>query len=43
MFNARKINGKFIFDGDQVAIDGDRVSYESLCASCYLERKQGSS
>jgi thymidine kinase len=40
MFNARKINGKFIFDGDQVAIDGDQVSYESLCASCYLDRKQ---
>jgi thymidine kinase len=43
MFNARKINGKFIFDGDQVAIDGDQVSYESLCASCYLDRKQGKS
>jgi thymidine kinase len=41
MFNARRINGKFIFDGDQVAIDGDQVSYESLCASCYLDRKQG--
>jgi len=40
MFNGRKINGKFIFDGDQVAIDGDRVSYESLCAACYFE-KQG--
>jgi thymidine kinase len=40
MFNARKINGKFIFDGDQVAIDGDQVSYESLCAGCYFE-KQG--
>lgn len=39
MFNARKINGKFTFDGDQVAIDGDQVSYESLCASCYLDRK----
>jgi thymidine kinase len=43
MFNARRINGKFIFDGDQVAIDGDQVSYESLCASCYLDRKQGNS
>lgn len=40
MFNGRKINGKFIFDGDQVAIDGDKVSYESLCAACYFE-KQG--
>jgi thymidine kinase len=40
MFNARRINGNFIFDGDQVAIDGDQVSYESLCAGCYFE-KQG--
>ena len=40
MFNGRKINGKFTFDGDQVAIDGDKVSYESLCAACYFE-KQG--
>ena len=39
MFNGRLINGKFVFDGDQVAIDGDKVSYESLCASCYLQRK----
>jgi thymidine kinase len=42
MFNARKINGKFTFDGDQVAIDKDQVSYESLCASCYLELKKAS-
>jgi thymidine kinase len=39
MFNARLINGEFTFDGDQVAIDGDKVSYESLCASCYLEKR----
>lgn len=39
MFNGRLINGKFVFDGDQVAIDGDKVSYESLCAACYLQRK----
>ena len=39
MFNGRKINGKFIFDGDQVAIDGDKVSYESLCAACYFEKQ----
>ena len=40
MFNARMLNGAFTFDGDQVAIDGDKVSYESLCASCYLEEQQ---
>lgn len=40
MFNGRVHNGEFTFDGEQVAIDGDQVSYESLCASCYLEKKQ---
>lgn len=40
MFNARLKNGVFIFDGDQVAIDGVDVTYESLCPSCYFE-KQG--
>ena len=39
MFNGRLLNGKFIFDGEQVAIDGDKVTYESLCAACYLEKK----
>jgi thymidine kinase len=39
MFNARKLDGKFIFDGDQVAIDGVRVTYESLCPSCYFAEK----
>ncbi|MEY3561854.1 MAG: hypothetical protein RL068_1006 [Actinomycetota bacterium] len=39
MFNGRKLNGEFIFDGEQVAIDGDQVTYESLCASCYLAKK----
>jgi thymidine kinase len=41
VFNARKINGAFIFDGDQVAIDGDQVSYESLCGACYLDESGG--
>lgn len=44
MFNGRKMNDVFIFDGDQVAIDGDRVTYESLCATCYFaEKSQASS
>ena len=39
MFNARKLNGKFIFDGEQVAIDGEaKVTYESLCPNCYYEQ-----
>lgn len=37
MFNARKLGGDFIFTGNQVAIDGDVVTYESLCAGCYFK------
>jgi len=37
MFNARKIDGKFISDGDQVAIDGEGVEYESICPKHYFE------
>lgn len=40
MFNGRKANGKFIFDGEQVAIDGVNVTYESLCPACYFSEKQ---
>jgi thymidine kinase len=39
--NARKINGSFVFHGDQVAIDGeDNVAYESLCAQCFYKYQQ---
>lgn len=37
IFSARKMGQDFIFDGDQVAIDGINVTYESLCGKCYLE------
>lgn len=37
MFNGRKQGDRFIFEGDQVAIDGLEVTYESLCATCYLK------
>jgi len=37
VFNARTIGGVFVFDGDQVAIDGADVTYESLCGACYLD------
>lgn len=38
LLNARQINGKFVFKGSQVAIDGtDDVSYISLCGTCYFE------
>ncbi len=39
MFNVRKINGKFVFDGNQIAIDGkDSVSYEPLCPNCFYDK-----
>ena len=41
MFNGRKIGDGFVFDGDQVAIDGEAVTYESLCATCYLQESGG--
>lgn len=41
LFNGRTIDGRFVFDGDQVAIDGVHVGYESLCPSCYLEESGG--
>ncbi|MBT2499000.1 thymidine kinase [Agromyces sp. ISL-38] len=50
IFNARKIDGVFVFTGDQVAIDAStelsegrvhEVTYESLCGVCYLEESGG--
>jgi thymidine kinase len=41
MFNARKVGERFVFDGDQVAIDEGDVTYESLCGACYLEESGG--
>lgn len=36
-FNTRKINGQYVFDGNQVAIDGEAaVTYDSLCGPCYI-------
>jgi thymidine kinase len=42
MFNGRKVNNEFVFDGAQVAIDGDQVTYESLCPSCYFRERSAS-
>lgn len=36
MFNGRKINGEFVSEGEQVAIDGQQASYESLCGKCFI-------
>ena len=36
-FNTRKVNGKYVFEGEQVAIDGEsKVEYDSLCGGCYM-------
>lgn len=41
LINGRKINGEFVFEGEQVAIDGDNlVEYESLCPECYFRYKE---
>lgn len=41
LFNARLVDGRFVFDGDQVAIDGAHVAYESMCGVCYLRESGG--
>lgn len=44
LFNARLVGGRFVFDGDQVAIDElshEKVTYESMCAECYLRESGG--
>lgn len=41
ILNGRKINGEFVFEGEQIAIDQeDNVEYQSLCSSCYFQYKQ---
>jgi thymidine kinase len=43
LVNGRKVNNRFVFEGDQVAIDGkDDVQYESLCAQCYFKYRHKS-
>lgn len=38
-FNVRKVNGKIVSSGDEVAIDGfDNVTYESMCGECYIRK-----
>lgn len=40
IINARKINGEFVFEGEQIAIDNiDDVEYESVCGKCYYKYK----
>lgn len=40
VLNGRKINDRFVFEGEQIAIDNvDNVEYESLCGHCYFKYK----
>ena len=40
IFNGRKVNDKFVFKGEQIAIDEvDNVQYQSLCGECYFKYK----
>ena len=40
LFVGRKVDGSYVFDGSQVAIDGENeITYESLCGNCYLQEK----
>lgn len=41
LLNGRKVNGTFVFEGAQVAIDKENdIEYESLCPKCYFEFKE---
>lgn len=41
VLNGRMINGKFVFEGKQIAIDKeDNIEYQSLCAKCYFKYKE---
>ena len=38
-FNARKIAGEYVTDGDSVVIDNNsEVEYESVCGKCYIKK-----
>lgn len=44
IMNIRRVNGKTVFEGDQVVIDNNAtVEYEAVCGQCFLaeRRKQG--
>lgn len=41
LLNGRKIDGEFVFEGNQVAIENENnVEYESLCPTCYIQKKE---
>lgn len=41
IFNGRKVSNRFVFEGEQIAIDEqNNVEYESLCGECYYKYKE---
>lgn len=36
-FNARKVNGQYIYDGEQILI-GEDEAYDPLCETCFLNK-----
>ena len=39
--NCRKVNGQFVFEGEQVAIDLENdVQYVSMCPQCYFKARR---
>lgn len=41
LLNGRKVNGRFVFEGEQVAIDKENnIEYEALCPKCYFEYRE---
>ncbi len=39
-FNCRKQGNRYVFEGEQVAIDGEEaITYDSLCGGCYIKEK----
>lgn len=36
-FNARKVNNKYVFDGNQILI-GEDESYDPLCETCFMNK-----
>lgn len=40
--NARKVNGEYVYEGEQVVIGADET-YDPLCSECYIENVLGQS
>lgn len=41
ILNGRKIDGEYVFEGEQIAIDKiNNVEYQSLCGNCYFKYKR---